>query len=373
MRYFLLVGEASGDGHAGRLIRAIREEDPRAEFAGMGGPSMADAGCHLYRDYRDMAFMGLIAVLKNLSKVRQNFQIAKSAIREWRPDVVIAIDYPSFNLRVLEWVKKTCPQIRTTYYIPPKVWAWKKWRVHRIARYADHILGIFPFEPAFYARYGYQATYVGNPTMEAISQWCNEHEPCKQSAAERKVIAILPGSRKHEIDMCLGKMLDAALRVAERHDARLVISRAPGIDRDYYQPYLQDARVSLTDDAYSLVHMAEAAVVNSGTATLETALLDCPQVAVYHIAGGWVTMHLLRPLFFRIARFTLVNIIAGENAICELIGDRFTTQEVSKELERLISDDAHRKYIRNAYARVRQTLGQSEAATCAAKIICKKG
>lgn len=371
MRYFLLVGEASGDGHAGRLMEAIRREDTEAEFAGMGGQCMSEAGCRLYRDYRDMAFMGLVAVVKNIGKVRENFRIAKNAIKEWQPDVVIAIDYPSFNLRVLRWVKESMPHVRTIYYIPPKIWAWKKWRVHQIARYSDKILAIFPFEPAFYAQYGYEATYVGNPTKEAINQWATTHNTFEAAADKKKIIAVLPGSRRHEIDMCLGKMIEAAQVVAHQHDARIVISQAPGIDTSCYQPYLSD-RVSLSEDAYDLLRSAHAAIVNSGTATLEAALLDCPQVAVYHIAGGWVTMHILRPIFFEIARFTLVNIVAGEDVIRELIGDAFTVEKVTNELEKLMSDENYKNKMRNAYARVKQTLGQSQAATYAAKIICKK-
>ena len=443
MKFFVIAGEASGDLHAANLMRSLSLEDKDASFVGLGGDKMRAAGCDIRVDYRDMAYMGVVAVLANLPKIRRNFRIARAALMETRPDVLILIDYPSFNLRMAAFCRKHLPHTRIVYYIPPKVWAWKSWRVHRIARYADDVLGIFPFEPAFYARYGYSCQYVGNPTADCIRTWQQSHQketednnishPTEEAKEETKtensrtdnqpsvasqyyspslrgaggahtptkeeekdiqggehhsdsdllspsfggvgevsqsvepLIALLPGSRPSEIRHCLPTMLEAARCVAGT-DYRIVVAAAPGIDDSFYAPYLHGE--TLTRDTYTLVSSARAAVVNSGTATLETALLGCPQTAVYYIACSRWLEWLIRPILFRTKYFTLVNIIPQQEVIQELIASRFTVSNVEHELRRLLSDEHYRHTMLTRYRHLSHLLTSRTAARTAAHIIC---
>lgn len=364
MKYFLIAGEASGDLHAANLMVALHEKDPQALFVGLGGDKMRAQGCHLYVDYREMAYMGFVAVFKNLGKIKRNFQIAQETLLQEQPDVLILIDYPSFNLKIAKYCKKYLPKTKIIYYIPPKIWAWKEWRVHQIARYCDRILGIFPFEPAFYAKHGYKCQYVGNPTADCIRSWSLEARG--NEAKGKETIAILPGSRKSEISKCLPTMLAAARKVAgERY--RVVVTAAPGIDDTFYVPYLQGKE--LTRDTYSLLNQAHAAVVNSGTATLETALIGCPQTAVYHVAGSKYLERLLKPLMFKIKYFTLVNIIPDKEVIQELVASRFTQENVEMELRRLLEDEDYRAKMKTEYEALWQILGENSAARSAAEVI----
>ena len=368
MKYFLIAGEASGDLHAANLMAALREKDPQALFVGLGGDKMRAQGCHLYVDYREMAYMGFVAVFKNLGKIKRNFQIAQKALLQELPDVLILIDYPSFNLKIAKYCKKYLPKTKIIYYIPPKIWAWKEWRVHQIARYCDRILGIFPFEPAFYAKHGYKCQYVGNPTADCIHSWRLETRGNK--AKGKETIAILPGSRKSEISKCLPTMLAAARNVAgERY--RVVVTAAPGIDDTFYAPYLHGEE--LTRDTYALLNNALAAVVNSGTATLETALIGCPQTAVYHVAGSKYLEKLLKPLMFKIKYFTLVNIIPDKEVIQELVASRFTQENVEMELRRLLEDEDYRAKMKTEYEALWQILGEKSAARSAAEVIVSLG
>ena len=405
MKFFVIAGEASGDLHAANLMRALSLEDKAASFVGLGGDKMRAAGCDIRVDYRDMAYMGVVAVLANLPKIRRNFRIARAALMETRPDVLILIDYPSFNLRMAAFCRKHLPATRIVYYIPPKVWAWKSWRVHRIARYADDVLGIFPFEPAFYARYGYSCQYVGNPTADCIRDWKQSHQaertnneiektdlsadhptrvasryysPSLRGAGgaqtpsyggEGEVVALLPGSRPSELRQCLPTKLEAARRVAGT-DYRIVVAAAPGIDDSFYAPYL--CGETLTRDTYTLVSSARAAVVNSGTATLETALLGCPQTAVYYIACSRWLEWLIRPVLFRTKYFTLVNIIPQQEVIQELIASRFSVSNVEHELRRLLSDEHYRHTMLTRYHHLSHLLGSRPAAHTAADIICHR-
>ena len=240
-KYFLIAGEASGDLHAAALIEQLQLQDSQARIAGLGGDRMAAAGCRLYQDYRHMAFMGFAAVLRNLDAVRRNFRIAEQALLDEQPDALILIDYPSFNLRMAAFCRRHLPQTKIYYYIPPKVWAWKRWRVHRIARLCDAVLGIFPFEQAFYAKYGYQCTYVGNPTAERLRPILAEAKKSPVSS-EKSYIAVLPGSRPSEVTHCLPRMLEAARRFPEY---RIVVTAAPGLENGFYEdgeyPFTLDA------------------------------------------------------------------------------------------------------------------------------------
>lgn len=365
MKYFLIAGEASGDLHGSNLMKALRAKDPQAVFVGLGGDKMHAQGCDIRVDYRDMAYMGFVAVIANLHKVRRNMRTAQQALLAEQPDTLILIDYPSFNLRIAKFCHKHLPNTRIVYYIPPKIWAWKEWRVHNIAKYCDEILGIFPFEPTFYAKYGYKCHYVGNPTADSIRTFnATPHHTTPHHATP--TIALLPGSRRSEIKRCLPIMLDAARRVAGT-TYRIVVTAAPGIEDTFYQPYLTNE--TLTRDTYTLLAQAKAAIVNSGTATLETALIGCPQTAVYHVAGSKYLEWLVKPILFKIQHFTLVNIISGKTVIQELVGQRFTKSNIEKELHRLLHDTTYRQTMLTHYAAVRNTLGDLSAATNAANII----
>lgn len=332
---------------------------------GLGGDKMRAAGCDIRVDYRDMAYMGVAAVLLNMHKIRRNFRIARQTLLSERPDVLILIDYPSFNLRMAQFCRKNLPTTRIVYYIPPKVWAWKAWRVHSISRYTDEVLGIFPFEPAFYAHYGYHCQYVGNPTADCIRDWRTAN-PQAGIITDDRIIALLPGSRPSEIRHCLPTMLEAARRVAGAN-YRIVVAVAPGIDDTFYTPYLHDE--ILTHDTYALVAAARAAVVNSGTATLETALLGCPQTAVYYIACSRWLEWLIRPILFRTRFFTLVNIIPQKHVIQELIASRFTTENVEQELRRLLTDDSYRVTMMTNYEQISILLGHQYSYMAAAESI----
>ena len=315
-----------------------------------------------------MAFMGIAAVVRHWRDVKDNFRIAREALLSEQPDTLVLIDYPSFNLRMAAFCRKQLPETRIIYYIPPKVWAWKKRRVHRIARLCDEVLGIFPFEPAFYPKYGYRCTYVGNPTAEEIERFVKSRKTA--NAQSRETIALLPGSRPSEISNSLPRMMDAARRFP---DYQLVICAAPGIEDSFYTPYLR-AGETLTRDTYATVQQASAAVVNSGTATLETALFGCPQVAVYHLAHSWffALIRWAQPFVFSIRYFTLVNIIAGKEVIKEYLANDFTADNVATELQRLLTDEVYKKEMLASYKHLSQSLGALPASATAADIITSK-
>lgn len=383
MKYFLIAGEASGDMHAARLIGSIRQHDADAVFVGLGGDKMQAAGCRLYQHYSKMAYMGYVAVLAHIGDIRRNVRIARQALRSEQPDELILIDYPGFNLRMAAFCREHLPHTRVTYYIPPKIWAWKRWRVHKIGRYCHRILGIFPFEPDFYGHYGYPCTYVGNPTAEAIADYKQSAISGQQTEArDRKsdincqlptvnYIALLPGSRKHEITNCLPKMLQGAVMAMQSAPdvSRIVVTTAPGIDPAFYEPFIRNYPMAeLSSDTYQVVSHARAAVVNSGTATLETALLGCPQLAVYHLAGG-ILLDFMRMIVLRIPHFTLVNILAGRELIVEMLGRHFTPQAVACELRRLLCEPDHVARVQQGYDEIRSLLGTHRAAETAAAII----
>ena len=365
MKYFLIAGEASGDLHASNLMKALRKKDAQAVFVGLGGDKMRKQDCHLYVDYRDMAYMGFVAVFQNIKKIKHNFQTAQQALLHEQPDVLILIDYPSFNLKIAKYCRKHLPNTKIFYYIPPKIWAWKEWRVHQIAQYSNLILGIFPFEPAFYAKYGYRCRYVGNPTLDCIREF-KQTQLNTTSQHSLPIIAILPGSRPSEISKCLPTMLSAARKVAG-DKYQIIITAAPGIDDSFYASYLQGE--ILTRDTYTVLSQAQAAIVNSGTATLETALIGCPQTAVYHVAGSKYLEKLLRPIMFKISHFTLVNIILQDQVIQELIASRFTAENIEQELNRLLYDAKYRSWMIEQYQQLHTILGDTPAATNAAECI----
>jgi lipid-A-disaccharide synthase len=327
-----------------------------------------------------MAFMAFVAVIRHWREVRDNFRIAEESLLNDQPDALILIDYPSFNLRMAAFCRKHLPATKIYYYVPPKVWAWKRRRIHSIARLCDRVLGIFPFEPAFYARYGYTCDYVGNPTAEEILQsYSPKGDPTATRSYSAAVLqrsgltsslALLPGSRRSEISHCLGRMLEAARRFP---GYAITVCAAPGIEDTFYTPYLREGE-TLTRDTYGAVQKASAAIVNSGTATLETALLGCPQVAVYHLACSRLIglIRWAQPLLFSIKHFTLVNIIEGREVIKECIANDFTVDKVAAELDRLLHDEEYKKEMLASYGHLYSLLGDKPASATAARIITSK-
>ncbi len=371
MKYFLIAGEASGDMHAARLIEEIGKSDPHAKFMCMGGELMQAAGAEVIRHYRDMAYMGFWNVLRNVQKIRENFKIAEQAILKFQPDKVILVDYPGFNLRIARFVKKSTP-FPVYYYISPKIWAWNTGRIHAIKRYVDHMLTIFPFETDFYARYRYQVHYVGNPTVDAISTQLNKDQTFPEFATLNQLplkpfIAVLPGSRKQEIDRCLSVILESLKPFGT---FQIVVAGAPGIDEKYYQQWLDkytDCKV-LFNQTYQLLSHSALAVVNSGTATLEAALIGTPQVVVYHVSPGWM-VSIGRKLFLKTKYISLVNILAGREVVRELVAHEFRAEKLSAEVKNIIVNDHFRQAILDSYHEVGRQLGSSGTAARAARLI----
>ena len=375
MKYFIIAGEASGDLHASHLIRELKICDPKAEFEFLGGDLMAAQGGKLVQHYRNMAFMGIISVLKNIRKILKNIHLAENALLEQQPDKLILVDYPSFNLRMAKFAKKHLAQTEIIYYISPKLWAWKTYRIKSIKRYINRMCTIFPFETDFYKKYDYQVHYVGNPTYDEIMT-IQDHTKTdfipfveKNKLQTKPIIAILSGSRQQEIRSCLPKMLESAKIF---HDYQIVIAGAPGIDSAFYQNITTDTPV-VFGQTYDLLQNATAAVVNSGTATLETALFDVPQVVVYHTFGGRVATFVKKHLI-KTEHVSLVNIIAQKEVVRELILHEFTVENVQNELHELLENKARRNKIKNGYAKIKEALGEKGvgAARNAATLICKE-
>ncbi|NPA42526.1 MAG: lipid-A-disaccharide synthase [Chlorobi bacterium] len=367
MKYFLIAGEASGDMHAARLMEALRRRDPEAEFMFTGGDRMAQAAekkplIH----YRDMAYMGVWDVIKHLGEIRRNFKRVRQAIAEFRPHAIIPVDYPGFNLRLIREAK---PQgYKIFYYIPPKVWAWKEGRVKTLKHYTDRILSILPFEPEFYARYGMQVPYVGNPVKEHLrefrptprDQWLKEH-----GLDERPLVALLPGSRVSEIKYMLPVMTEVAARFPEWNFA---VAAAPGLDPEIYRSYLPSRIPLIYNATYDLLAASRAALVTSGTATLETALLGIPQITGYRTLPLQYALgkHLIKTPWI-----SLVNLIAGREVIPELIQNRFHPDLIAPLLKKLMADGPERARMLEGYAFMDKRLGELRASETAADYIVK--
>ena len=368
LRYFLIAGEASGDLHASNLMRELKKMDPDAEFCFLGGDLMAAQGGRMVKHYRDMAFMGFVAVLKNFRKVLTNLAECKQAIGRFRPDVLILVDYPSFNLRIAKFAKETL-NIPVYYYISPKIWAWKEFRIREIKKYVDKMYTILPFETEFYKKHDYEVTYVGNPSVDSIANRPNQQQTftdfCRQNKlSDLPVIALLPGSRRQEIAGCLPMMLEA---VKKHPNHQVVVSGAPGIEPDFYRTFIKHTEINVVfNQTYELLTHARAAVVNSGTATLETALIGTPQVVVYKVAFPVLAMP-LKKLFIKVNFVSLVNLIAGKEVVKELIGDLFTVENIRKELNRLLHAEKYRNGMLNDYREIKEKLGPSGAARKAAE------
>lgn len=370
MKYYLIVGEASGDLHASHLMAALKEEDPQAEFRFFGGDLMAAVGGTLVKHYRELAYMGFIPVLLHLRTIFANMKRCKRDIEAWQPDVLILVDYPGFNLGIAKYVHART-RIPVYYYISPKIWAWKEYRIKNIKRDVDQLFSILPFEVEFFeGKHRYPIHYVGNPTVDEVTAFRASYtEPSDGFAranglSSRPIIALLAGSRKQEIKDNLPDMLRAA---AAFPDHQLVLAGAPGISPDYYRRYVGDAQVTvLFGKTYPLLQHARAALVTSGTATLETALFCVPQAVCYHTPMGKVIAFLKRHVL-KVKYISLVNLIAGREVVRELVADTMTVEQVRQELERLLHDEEYRRRMLEGYDRMADRLGEAGAPRRAAR------
>jgi lipid-A-disaccharide synthase len=371
MKYFIIAGEASGDLHASGLMRELKNVDSDAEFCFLGGDLMQQQGGKLVKHYRNMAFMGFVAVIKNAKTILNNMNDCKNAITQFNPDVLILVDYPSFNLRMARFAKETL-NIPVYYYISPKIWAWKEYRIKEIKRYIDKMFTIFPFETAFYTKHNFKVEYVGNPTIDSVCLRPNQHQSFEDFCFENKlsnkpIIALLAGSRKQEINSCLPRMLQAALRFP---DYQVVISGAPGIEPDFYTRFFDNKKVNIVfNKTYDLLQQSAAAVVNSGTATLETALINTPQVVVYHAPFGQLAIF-LKDIFIKVKYISLVNLVAEKEVVKELIVHHFTADNVAEELEKLLHNKTYRNELLSNYSKIKMSLGEpGTAERCAKKMV----
>lgn len=373
MKYYLIVGEASGDLHASHLMTALRREDPQAEFRFFGGDLMAVAsGCAPVKHYRDLAYMGFIPVLLHLRAIFANMTFCKQDIVKWQPDALILVDYPGFNLSIAKYIHART-RIPVYYYIAPKIWAWKEFRIKNIKRDVDELFSILPFEVDFFeGKHQYPIHYVGNPTQDEVAAFRASYRETRSNFFERNslqakpVIALLAGSRKQEIKDNLPDMIQAASTFG---GYQLVLAGAPGIDDDYYRAYIGNAEVKVVfDQTYELLSHADAALVTSGTATLETALLRVPQVVCYHTPVGRVAAFLKRHIL-KVKYISLVNLIAGREVVRELVADTMKVEQIKAELGRILTDEGWRREMLAGYDDVSRRLGEPGAPAKAARLI----
>lgn len=374
MKYYLIVGEASGDLHASHLMASLRKEDAQADFRFFGGDMMSAVGGTCVKHYRELAYMGFVPVLLHLRTIFKNMSMCKQDILNWQPDVVILVDYPGFNLKIAKFVHEQT-NIPVYYYISPKIWAWKEWRIKEIKRNVNELFSILPFEvPFFEEKHHYPIHYVGNPTADEVRQFKDEyHETFEQfvtrnNLENKPIIALLAGSRKQEIKDNLPAMIEA---VSDLSDYQLVLAGAPSIDDDYYAKYIQGTLVRLVhQDTFALLSHATAALVTSGTATLETALFNVPQVVCYETP----LPHLIRFCFNHIIKvkyISLVNLIADKEIVKELLADKFKVSLIKDELVKLLPGNLSRQKMLGEYQEVRRALGDSVAPDNAARLMVK--
>ena len=380
MRYYIIAGEASGDVHASHLMRAIKQEDAAARFRCFGGDMMAAEGAELVQHYRDLAYMGFWPVIKHLPTILRGMKHCQKDILEWQPDVLILVDYPGFNLKIARFIKQHST-IPVVYYIAPKLWAWKEHRIRDIKRDVDLLLSILPFEVPYYEeKHSYHINYVGNPTVDEVSVYQKEH-PANADAFrkenrldERLIIALLPGSRKQEVRDNLRRMLEAAEPYSK--DYQLVLAAAPSLTDDFYEECIKmvngkwpNGKCSIVrDQTFRLLQHSTAALVTSGTATLETALFRVPQVVCYYIKAGRLAS-LARRLFLKVPYISLVNLVCGEEVVPELVAEQMNVSNVRLHLASILPGGPAREAQLKGYERMANILGEPGAPARAAKII----
>ncbi|RYF89381.1 MAG: lipid-A-disaccharide synthase [Chitinophagaceae bacterium] len=372
MKYYVISGEASGDLHGSNLIKELQKLDPSADFRCWGGDLMQQAGATVVKHYRDLAFMGFAEVIKNIGTIFENLRFCKQDILVYKPDVLILVDYPGFNLRIAKWAKQQ--GLKIVYYISPQIWAWKENRIHSIKKNVDKMLVILPFEKDFYAGWNFEAEYVGHPLVEVVDAFQQKaeteqttlHIPPADSEGKKGIIALLPGSRKQEII----KKLPIMLKVANHFpDYQFVLGKAPGLEASFYQelvaPYKNVAAVA--NKTYELLQHSTAALVTSGTATLETALFAVPEVVCYK--GSKLSYEIAKRLI-KIKFISLVNLIMNREVVKELIQDDLTEENLVTELNLLLHDTEKKAQLQQDYAALRSLLSAGgHASANAAKSI----
>lgn len=378
MKYYLIAGEASGDLHASHLMRALKVQDPEANFRFFGGDLMQAEGGTLVRHYRELAYMGLIPVLLHLRTILGGMKQCRQDILQWKPDVLILVDYPGFNLKIAKQIKKQLgSQLPIYYYISPKIWAWKEHRIKAIRRDIDRIYSILPFEVDFFeGKHHYPIDYVGNPTVDEVTAYLQSH-PADPDTFRRQnqldgrpIIALLAGSRKQEIKDNLTRMTKAAESLT--NDYQLVLAGAPGIDPDFYQQWTQDTSLHVVyNQTYPLLQHSIAALVTSGTATLETALFRTPQVVCYYMKFGkvvsWARRH-----FLKVPYISLVNLVADQEVVPELVADQMNADNCRRHLLAILPDGTARQAQLEGYELMADRLGAAGAPEHAARLMVER-
>jgi lipid-A-disaccharide synthase len=362
MKYFLIAGERSGDLHASNLIKALRKQDPGAIFKGCGGDYMKEAGADIVINYNDMAVMGLVEVVKNIFKIRRYLSRCHNEILKFEPDALIFIDFAGFNLRIAKKVKNL--KTRKFYYISPKIWAWNQKRAYKIKKFVHKVFVILPFEEQFYQQFGIDAKYVGNPVMDAI----NAFQPESGFLSRHKIIdtdglvALLPGSRKQELIQLLPTMIEVARNFPKKTFGLSMIKNLP--ESLYHEALKEPNILPVVEDNYNLLLNADAAVVTSGTATLETALFDVPQVVIYRTSK---INYAIGSRFVKVKFISLSNLIVDKEIVKELIQDDVTSEAITEELANILNNESHKARIMTSYKLLRSTLEGKNASENTAK------
>ncbi len=366
MRYYIIAGERSGDLHGSNLVKALTKLDPAATFRGFGGDYMKAEGVDLIVHYEQMAFMGFVALITNYTVIKKMLKLCKDDILQFKPDVTILIDYGGFNRRIAKFTKPK--GIKTFYYIPPKIWAWYQSRAKEIKANVDRMFVILPFEKAFYKKYDWEVDYVGNPVLDAVKSFHPDLEfLSKHGLSDTKpIIALLPGSRKME----LSKIVPVMAGVASRYPQfQFVVASVEGLDPSLYLPLKQLQHVKfISDDTYNLLHVAKAAIVTSGTATLETALFQVPQVCVYRTS---LLNYQIAKIAIKVPFISLVNLIADKEVIRELIQGEATVAGISNELKKLVDNGSYRTGILKEYEILYKMLDTGSASENTARLMVK--
>ena len=366
MRYYIIAGEASGDLHGANLMKELKIADPAAQFRAWGGDLMEEAGAELVKHYRDLAFMGFTEVIQNLRTILGNIAFCKKDINAHKPDVLILIDYPGFNLRIAEYAHEQ--GIRVFYYISPQIWAWKQSRVHKIKKFVERMFVILPFEKDFYSRFGMEVDFVGHPLLDSLEQQKVSFSGAKDfrkkfNLSDKKIIALLPGSRKQEISVMLPLMLSAR---SSFPDYQFVIAGAPSLPVEFYNSLTASSNTPVISGVtYELVSHASAALVTSGTATLETALLGTPEVVCYK--GGRISYTIARSLI-KVKFISLVNLIMDRLVVTELIQDKLNPKNIEAELKAIL-DSGKRDKMLEEYKVLVNKLGGSGASKKTAELM----
>ena len=363
MKYYLIAGERSGDLHASHLMQELKKQDPAAQFRFWGGDMMQAQGGELVVHYQELAIMGFIEAVANIFKIAGYLRKCRHDILEYKPDVVILVDYAGFNMRIAKFCKEH--GIKTFFYISPKIWAWNEGRVEGVKANIDRMFTILPFETEFYQKHNYKVDYVGNPIADTVAEHpVNPNFRKDNDLPDKPIIAILPGSRKQEIEAMLHFMVSI---VPSFQDYQLVIAAVSNMDSSYYEAFRRDDLVKIVyDQTYDLLAHSEAALVTSGTATLETALFNVPQVVCYK---GSMASYLIARAVIKVKFISLVNLIAGRQIVPELIQEKFKATYMIQELKKILNDKEARQAQLDGYAELKAKLGQQQAAAKAAQLM----